>query len=66
MGYHARWRCSAKFLAKQMNVMAAIAQACRGSIKYPLGSTAKIEPLMRQSDLHFNQPNSALYSFQAR
>jgi hypothetical protein len=47
-----------------MNVMAAIAQTYGGSIKYPLCTAAKIEPLMRQSDLHFIQPTSALYSFQ--
>jgi hypothetical protein len=41
-----------EFLTEQMNVMAAIAQAGSGPKEYPLGTPSKIEPLMRQSDLH--------------
>ncbi len=54
-------RCDSEFAAKQMNFMTQIAQPFGCSEKIALGSAAKIEPLMNQSNLHLGGPAGALF-----
>ncbi len=35
-----------------MNVVTAVAQTNGSSVKYPFGAAPKLEPLVRQADLH--------------
>ncbi len=46
------WRRDSKLSAKEMHLMPQISKALCGTIKVPLRSSAEIEPLMGQSDLH--------------
>jgi len=48
------WRRDSKLSAKEMHLMAQISKAFCGTIKIPLRSSAEIESLMGQSDLHLS------------
>ena len=48
-----------------MNIVAAVAQTNRSPVKYSFGAAAKLEPLVRQADVHLVYRTAALYSFQA-
>ncbi len=51
------WRRDSKLSAKEMHLMPQISKALCGPIKVPLRSSAEIEPLMGQSDLHLSSKN---------
>lgn len=51
------WRRDPKLSAKEMHLMPQISKALCGPIKVPFRSSAEIEPLMGQSDLHLLSNN---------